>query len=138
MIELRYLNKLLETLSKENSPIREPELFLKAKIIDLGRFKDRHIFIGKLLQDKYVEIIMIENELKNKVEAYSITFEGVIFIKKGGYTKQYKREKTSKVWQIIQIWAIFLGSVFALIYCGIQIWEYLNLKELIVFVISLQ
>jgi len=117
MQELRYLDKMLETLNVEEDPIREMELFIKAKIIDLGRFKDRHIILQKLIKDGYAEIKQIQlAATKNFVDAYFITFEGVIFIKKGGYSKEYKRLKSKTFFQDVLAWTIAIGSVLAAVF----------------------
>ena len=67
--------------------------------------------INKLVDDKYLLLRGTIYEPQEK--DYTITFEGVVFSRNGGYVKKEKKENISKNLEHIQSWAIAIGAVLA-------------------------
>lgn len=89
---LLILDKVLETLKQrtEKSPLNELQLFLEAKLELTDR--DRHIIIDKLETDKCIgkikRLLNPDDLMGYKEDAWHITFNGIMFIRSGGYTQQ--------------------------------------------------
>lgn len=116
MNELKIIDSVLLCLNniEPDNPIREMELFNKIGILNTISYRDRYIILKKLKKDKLIDSMKLKDGINNsEYEVYFITFEGVIFIKNGGYTKQRKRESFSQNLQKVQTWVILFGSLLA-------------------------
>ena len=68
---------------------------------------------------------MDEKEKGNVPHQIKITFRGIAFISNGGYVKQKEKETISKNLQLVQTWAIAIGTALA------GLWAlYLFIKEI--------
>lgn len=72
------------------------------------------IILKKLKKDNFIDSLKLKDDnINTEYEAYFITFEGKIFRKKGGYSKQHRKEVFSRCLQEIQTWVILFGSLLA-------------------------
>ncbi|MEI6852522.1 MAG: hypothetical protein WCL06_06745 [Bacteroidota bacterium] len=115
MDEIKVIDNVLSFLKdfNPNSAIRELELFHSIGMTGFIEDRDKYIVLQKLKKEGYIDTINIpDNNISELVHVgYFITFDGLRFIKKGGYTKQYIQEKAAANRQKIQMWVILTISI---------------------------
>ena len=105
----------LSEYNQKNKLSSRPEYLLKQnkEISD----QDKYLILQKFVKDGYAN--------ESTKEEYWITFLGKMFIDNGGYVKQKQKETITKNFQLMQTWAIAIGTALA------GLWAlYLFLKEI--------
>ena len=93
------LNDILETLKEitEVEPYNDLNTLNKAGLLPEIGNRDKYLILEKLKKDEYIGVIKIPIDPKNpesvKEDRYFITFDGILFIRNGGYLKREKNKK---------------------------------------------
>ncbi|MHB8261907.1 MAG: hypothetical protein ACYDCN_02745 [Bacteroidia bacterium] len=88
---------------------------------DLKNIKHIKAILNKLEKDGFLIPIPV-----NDKKFITTSFEGIVFIKNGGYTEQKRKEMTLKALQSIQTWAIAIGTSLAGAYALCQFYQWYN------------
>jgi len=113
MEELKILDEVLTQLKDktEKEPLMKEDILWYANRLFETSNRNKRTIMEKLIKDGYAARLDIEG-----IDKYFITFEGLIFIKKGGYSNQHKKESKTKFILSFQTWLIVIGTVLAGIY----------------------
>ena len=106
MNELKLLDDILKVLkdhTQENLLTQENAFILAEKGLHKDDSRLRYTVINKLVKDGYVEFKSLDENSK-LIQGYLLTFEGLIFINKGGY-------KWQRIWQISKIIFLNISSI---------------------------
>jgi hypothetical protein len=118
------LNSVLEQLKDktEEAPLPDHTIFWHAKRLYTSSNRDKRAIIEKLIKDGYAG--RMENEAK-----YFITFEGLLFLLKGGYVGQQKDIVKKRFYLSVSNVFIFFASLIGGVYAGIEIWKFFFGKQ---------
>jgi hypothetical protein len=96
------LDHILRTLkdTTEETPLNDLETLNKAGLLmDIGN-RDKYLIIEKLKKDEYIGVVKTRIDSSNvnsaEEDRYFITFEGILFIRKDGYSKR-EEDKTLQI-----------------------------------------
>ncbi len=106
MNELKLLDDILKVLkdhTQENLLTQENAFILAEKGLHKDDSRLIYTVINKLVKDGYVEFKSLDENSK-LIQGYLLTFEGLIFINKGGY-------KWQRIWQISKIIFLNISSI---------------------------
>ena len=117
MIELKILDEVLTKLKDktDNFPLLFADiLWYTNKLCEISD-RNRRVIIEKLVEDGYAgaDKFPLTESNPMMVDKYFITYNGLIFIKKGGYLKQYENEKIEIKFKNITFYVILIGSILA-------------------------
>jgi hypothetical protein len=123
MTELKTLDDILKQLESatEEVPMKMEDLFLNAnKLFDTSP-RLRFTVMNKLVKDGYTEHKELEDsKTKVKSSTYFLTYDGLIFIKKGGYQEEFKKEDETLKALKIEKTAIISVAIISSVYYSLQ------------------
>jgi len=89
---------------------------------------DKHAILNKLVKDGLIEVkqsIHEINKYPDGLQIYLITFEGVLFLKQGGYSGEKRRKTILTNLRLVETWLIAIGAAAAAVYYLTQLyWEH--------------
>lgn len=109
-IVLSHINSLIDDQFQNTSEISET-FRSDIKLIELQKL------IDKLVADGYVSLQLAQSngkEIPND-KYYHISFEGIYFLEKGGYTAQLKRLKRSDCFESVKLFGVFANNALLIV-----------------------
>lgn len=132
MTHIEKLDKILEYISKNDENRSRHSKRIYQKFENIIPDEEISLIIEKLEKDGFVKKIIIENPNNSKVTppyACLLTYDGFIFVEKGGYKAQKKRN----IWESIKTKAkttvIVLNSILILIIATLGVYYSYESKE---------
>lgn len=113
MNPIKILDKTLKSLKEHTAenPLPKEVIFLNADILKSLTNRDKKLIVEKLIKDGYTDRIFI-----NELDHYFITFDGLLFIQKGGYKSENQKQHQDRWIKRITFFLLILTSVVAVIY----------------------
>jgi len=120
MKELKILDDILIQLkdkTSENPLIKEDIIWYAGHLFTTNE-RDKRTILEKLIKDGYADRLdlAITKDNTSIVDKYFITFDGLIFINKGGYTKQFNKDNKEYSLNRLQFWILLIGSIVAIFF----------------------
>jgi hypothetical protein len=119
---LKIINDLNEKTGKY-APLLEIYSTSTGSYISRLPSLDQLVILKKLEKDKMIDsrpAIQSIDLAPDETPMYLITFEGVLFLRKGGYTEQNRQQKSSANLQTILTWVIAGGAFVAALFAGLD------------------
>lgn len=124
---LKILDNTLYSLKEytEENPLPKEYVLLKVNILNRLSNRDVRLVFDKLKEDKYIDSMIL-----NELDQYFITFNGLLFIQKGGYSKEKSNKDIVRIFKIVSSVFLLLASIFTIMYSGIEIYKFFNKSEI--------
>ena len=121
---MKYLKTLDQTLKslKDNTdshPLPKEVVLQRVNILNQLSNRDVKLVFDKLKNDNLIDVMLI-NELDN----YFITFNGLLFLEKGGYKRQENIKNTNLRFKKALNLFLLIATILGAIYSVIQIKEF--------------
>jgi len=122
----KILDSTLESLkdNTETNPLPKEFVLQKVNLLNELSKRDIRLVFDKLKIDKYIDVMFID-----ELYQYYITFNGLLFLQKGGYTKEENIENTNLRFKKILNFVLFIASLTGILYSVLQIKEALCEEE---------
>ena len=92
--------------------------------------KELHLILEKLLKDQYIGFSFInKNGIPTSEKTYYISFEGQIFLNRGGYTEESRMIKKNKCWIKTKTTAVFLNAIIIILIGLAGVWATYDSKN---------
>ncbi|WP_258105855.1 hypothetical protein [Marinoscillum sp. MHG1-6] len=112
---LTYLNR---EYANENIKFQHSDNICKLAKLDITP-SEAYMVLQKLNSDRYV------NVSDSNQWMFQINYNGIVFIRSGGYKQQLKDLKRKRIKNDIYNVAVGLGTLLAGLYALVEIWKYL-------------
>jgi hypothetical protein len=119
MEEFKILDEILQELKDktEENPMTMEDLFWHNKSLFNTSPRLRYTVMNKLVKDGYAELKEIKDLNVNVVKStYLLTYEGLIFINKGGYKSDFSRKKSSSFLNYTLSFTIAISGITTSVY----------------------
>ena len=127
MTQSEKLDFVLNILSESKNFVSSKELYSETEnTIDKDELTP---IIGKLFSDNYIEKKIIDKPNNSKLTPpyfCRMTYSGLLFIERGGFTSENKRIKRNSIWTKSKTIANFLNAIIILIIAALGVyvsWE---------------
>lgn len=123
MNDLKLLDNILKQLKEKTTtePISMEHVFWYDNNLFNTDSRTRFTVMNKLCKDGYAD-----HKLVNNITSFYITFDGLVFIERGGYTKQLQKEKQRKKLNDVLAITIAVSGIVASIYYVVELVNYKN------------
>lgn len=120
---LKILDDILVELKRSTETTHLPKevILNNIKMYKKLSNRDRRLVFEKLMKDEYIEIIESQNG-----ESYYITFNGLLFLQKGGYVKENSRRINNDRFKKYSNILLFVASTLTIIYTSTEIHKYFH------------
>lgn len=119
---LGILDSTLKSLKTHtsNNPLPKEVILQKINLLELSN-RDRRLIFDKLFKDGYVD------KLEGRIpEEYFITFNGLLFLEKGGYTKEDSRKKIEFLFKRLSNIILVIASIIGAVYSVFKICNFIK------------
>jgi len=117
---LKILDSTLESLkdNTETNPLPKEFVLQKVNVLNELSKRDVRLVFDKLKIDKYIDVMIID-----ELDQYYITFNGLLFLQRGGYIREESVKKTNLRFKKILNIILLLASIVSIAYSLTQICE---------------